>query len=72
MSTLAEKDLSMFDCTITLNLDFIVFRPDDPFAEINGLEVHVGSTIEGFKVEKIERNQVHLRDEKGALVLRAP
>jgi hypothetical protein len=63
-----EADLG----AVTLTLDFIVFRPDDPFAEINGLEVHVGSTIEGFTVEAIERNQVLLRDDEGPLVLRAP
>jgi hypothetical protein len=55
---LIEADLGR----VTLTLDFVVFRPDDPFAEINGLEVHVGSKIEGFTVEAIERNQVLLRD----------
>lgn len=65
---LIEADLGH----ITLTLDFIAFRPDDPFAEINGLEVHVGSRIEGFTVERIERKQVHLRDEEGSLILRAP
>jgi hypothetical protein len=65
---LIEADLG----GVTLTLDFIVFRPDDPFAEINGLDVHVGSTIEGFTVEAIERNQVLLRDDEGFLILRAP
>jgi hypothetical protein len=65
---LVEADLG----SVTLTLDFIVFRPDDPFAEINGLEVHVGSTIEGFTVEAIERNQVLLRNDEGPLILRAP
>ncbi len=65
---LIEADLD----GVTLTLDFIVFRPDDPFAEINGLDVHVGSTIEGFTVEAIERNQVRLRNREGVLILRAP
>jgi cytoskeletal protein RodZ len=65
---LIEADLG----GVTLTLDFIVFRPDDPFAEINGLDVHVGSTIEGFTVEAIERNQVRLRNREGVLILRAP
>ena len=65
---LVEADLGR----VTLTLDFIVFRADDPFAEINGLDVHVGGTIEGFTVEAIERNQVVLRDQQGVLILRAP
>jgi hypothetical protein len=65
---LVEADLG----EVTLTLDFIVFRSDDPFAEINGLDVHVGSTIEGFTVEAIEPNQVLLRDDEGPLILRAP
>jgi len=56
----------------TLSLDYIVARPDNPFAEINGVEVIVGSEVEGFRVEKIEANRVVLRDEKGELVLRVP
>ena len=56
----------------SLSLDFIVFRPDDPFAEINGAEVHEGWRVEGFVVEKIEHDRVRLRDENGPLVLRVP
>jgi len=56
----------------TLSLGFIVARQDNPFAEINGVEVSVGSEVEGFRVEKIEANRVVLRDEKGELVLRVP
>lgn len=65
---LIEADLG----GVALILDFIVYRADDPFAQINGLDVRVGSTIEGFTVEAIERNQVRLRDEHGILILRAP
>jgi len=54
----------------TLTLGFIVFRPDDPFAEINELEVHVGSHVEGLTVEEIARDYVRLVDERGEVILR--
>ncbi len=56
----------------TLSLGFIVARPVNPFAEINGIEVSIGSEVEGFRVEKIEADRIVLRDEKGELVLRVP
>ena len=56
----------------TLSLGYIVARPVNPFAEINGIEVSVGSEVEGFRVEKIEADRVVLRDEKGELVLQVP
>lgn len=56
----------------TLSLDYIVFRPKDPFAEINGIEVHEGWFVDDFVVDKIERDRVLLHDEKGPLVLRVP
>jgi len=56
----------------SLSLGFIVARSNNPFAEINGTEVWIGSEIEGFVVETIEANRVVLRDEKGPLVLRVP
>ena len=56
----------------TLSLGYIVSRPVNPFAEINGVEVFIGSEVEGFRVEKIEADRVVLRDEKGELVLRVP
>jgi hypothetical protein len=55
----------------TLSLDFIIYRSEDPFAEINGIEVHEGSEIDGFVVERIERDRVLLRDDRGPLELRA-
>ena len=45
---------------------------DNPFAEINGVEVWVGSEIEGFVVEAIEADRVVLRDDNGPLILRVP
>jgi len=55
-----------------LSLDFIVSRPNDPFAEINGIEVHLGSEVAGFVVEAIEADRVLLRDDRGPLTLRVP
>ncbi len=54
-----------------LTLDYLVHRATDPFAQVNGVEVHVGSTVAGFTVEEITEDAVHLRDELGSLVLRA-
>jgi hypothetical protein len=56
----------------SLSLGYIVARRDNPFAEINGKEVRVGSEIEGFVVEAIETDRVILRDARGPLVLRVP
>jgi hypothetical protein len=56
----------------TLTLDYIVYRPTDPFAQINGVDVRVGGTVEGFTLEEIGRTSVRLRDDRGALVLRVP
>lgn len=56
----------------SLSLGFIVARAGSPFAEINGVQVSVGSEIEGFTVEAIEADRVVLRDAKGPLVLRVP
>ncbi len=64
---LAEADLG----TAQLSLDYIVYRTNDPYAEINGIEVHVGHHIEGFVVEEITSDLVRLSDENGPLILRA-
>ena len=57
---------------VSLSLGFIVARSTNPFAEINGSEVWIGSEIEGFVVEAIEADRVVLRDDKGLLILRVP
>lgn len=57
---------------VRLSLDFIVFRSDDPFAEINGIELHLGGVIEGYRVKAIERDRVRLSDGRRNIVLRAP
>lgn len=65
-SFVAEADVGY----ARLILDFIVYRSTNPFAEINGIEVHEGSLIEGFVVESIEQTRVVLRDDRGPLILR--
>jgi hypothetical protein len=54
----------------SLSLGFIVARSVRPFAEVNDIEVYVGSEVAGFVVEKIEPDQVTLRDARGELVLK--
>ncbi|MCD4748701.1 MAG: hypothetical protein K8R59_04935 [Thermoanaerobaculales bacterium] len=54
----------------TLTLGYLVYRSEDPFAEINGIDVHVGTIIEGFLVEEILRDRVVLRNDEGPLVIR--
>jgi hypothetical protein len=54
----------------TLSLGFLVYRSSDPYAEINGTEVHEGQHIEGFLLEKVEQDQVRLRDDHGPLILK--
>jgi hypothetical protein len=56
----------------SLVVDYIVFRHDDPFARINGFDVRVGSTVEGFTVEEITGTSVRLRDERGTVILEVP
>jgi len=53
-----------------LSLGFVVARPTDPFAEVNGQEVHVGSVVDGFTVEEITDRGVTLRDARGPLELK--
>ena len=57
---------------VSLSLGYIVARANNPFAEINGTDVWIGSEVEGFVVEAIEADRVVLRDAKGLLVLRVP
>jgi hypothetical protein len=54
----------------TLRLELVVFRADDPWAQVNGRDVRVGTHVEGFVVEAIERDRVLLRDQHGPLILR--
>lgn len=63
-----EADLG----AVKLSLDYIIFRSEDPFAEINGVELHLGGVIEGFRVKAIERDRVHLSNGIKDIILRAP
>ena len=55
---------------IQLTLDFIVWVPGRPFAQINGRQVEEGQLVEDLLVEKIERERVTLRGANGRLILR--
>ena len=57
---------------VSLSLDFLIFREEDPFAEINGVELHLGGTIGGYRVKAIERDRVTLSNGRRTVVLRAP
>ena len=56
----------------SLSVDYIVFRHDDPFVRINGMDVRLGNTVEGFTVEAITPTEVRLRDERGTVILKVP
>jgi hypothetical protein len=55
---------------ITLALDYLVFREDNPFAQINGIDVRVGSVIEDFVVEAITPESVVLRKDQITVEIR--
>ncbi|MDA8017583.1 MAG: hypothetical protein MPN21_09055 [Thermoanaerobaculia bacterium] len=55
---------------IALRLDFIVWSPTRPFAQINGRQVSVGQTVDGFLVRAILREEVTLEGEDGTFRLR--
>ncbi len=51
-----------------LSLDYIVYRADNPFAQINGQEVHVGTVVGGYIVKEIQPNYVLLTGTAGEKV----
>ena len=55
---------------VTLTLGYLVYRPTNPFVQINGIDVRVGSIIEGFVVDEITRDQVILHNDEGPVVIR--
>jgi hypothetical protein len=55
---------------VTLHLDFLVYGASRSFASINGQEVRVGSTVEGFVVEEIREDRVLLRGQAESVVLK--
>jgi len=48
-----------------LVLDYIAFIPSDPFAQINGTEVRVGSELDDLVVKAISASEVVLLDPAG-------
>ncbi len=55
----------------TLTLDYIVYRSSDPFAEINGVELHEGWEVSGYTVVRIQADRVVLEGPAGEIVLLA-
>ncbi len=56
---------------ITLTLDYLVYRPSDPFVQINGVELHEGWEISGFTVKRIQTDRVILEGPGGRVVIRS-
>ncbi len=56
---------------VTLVLDYLVYRPSDPFVQINGVELHQGWEISGYTVERIQTDRVILRGPAGKVVIRS-
>ncbi len=52
-----------------LTLDYIVYRADNPFAQINGQEAHVGTVVGGFVVKEIQQDFVRLAGPNGEKVI---
>ncbi len=55
---------------VTLTLDYLVFRKENPFAMINGRDVRVGAVVEDYVVEAITENSVVLTQGDTRIVLR--
>jgi hypothetical protein len=53
-----------------LHLDYLVYRPGSPFGRVNGQDVIVGSTVEGFRVDEITADHIKLSDRRTIVVLR--
>ncbi len=55
---------------VTLTLDYLVYRKENPFAQINGRDVRVGAVIEDHVVETITQDSVVLSKGDTKIVLR--
>lgn len=55
----------------SFRLDYLAYRPDDPFVQINGVELHQGWEIAGYTVERIQTDRVILVGPEGKIVLRS-
>jgi len=53
-----------------LELGGIVYSEAAPFAYLNGRLVGVGELVEGFRIDRIERERVFLSGEAGAITIR--
>ena len=53
-----------------LHLDFLVYRAKDPFAQINGQQIVIGSVLEGYTVQEISPEFVRLTGPAGGVVIR--
>jgi hypothetical protein len=56
---------------VSLSLDYIIFRPTNPFAAVNGHDVVVGSIVEGFLVEEISEHKIRLSKAGQTVILRS-
>lgn len=68
-----EPDVFVLEATVdgtALQLDFIIYSPTAPFAQINGEQVSAGQVIDGWSVVAVEREQVQLRKGPRDVVLR--
>lgn len=54
---------------VTLTLDYLVYRSENPFAQINGRDVRVGAVIEGWIVTGITADAVVLERNTREIVL---
>ena len=55
---------------VTLTLDYLVYRKENPFAQINGSDVRVGAVVEDFVVKKITVDSVELAKGETTIVIR--
>lgn len=53
-----------------LELGGIVYSEAAPFAYLNGRLVGVGELVEGYRIDRIERERVHLSGDAGEITLR--
>jgi hypothetical protein len=53
-----------------LHLDYLVYRPGSPFGRVNGQDVIVGSTVDGFRVDEITADYIKVSDRRTVVILR--
>lgn len=55
---------------VTLTLDYLVYRKENPFAQINGNDLRVGGVVEDFVVKRITVDSVELAKGETTIVIR--